>query len=295
MDLQSLQALATLAETLNFRRAAARLNMTQPALSLRLKRLEDELGLRLFDRSRASVALSEVGRQFLPHAQRLLGEASAVRMTAHRIAGGDVGRLRVGYTPVSFFSYVPEVIRRFATARPEVEIDLVELLSNEVEAALVANTVDVGFLHPPVAAGGLSVVPLPGEGFVIALSSHDPLAGEERLRLADLADRDFVLTSRRVGPALFDSILTLCRISGFEPRVRQEVPTSIAVLGLVAAGHGVGLVIGALSSMTRPGVAFVPIDGAAPHLPFALATREGADAPLVRAFVGHVRAAGTCR
>lgn len=289
VEIQSLRAFVTLAETLNFRRAAERLHVTQPALSLRLKRLEDELGFRLLDRSRASVAVSEAGRAFLPHAARVLGEASAAREAADRIAGGDVGRLRIGYTPVSFFGRSPEIVRRFAERRPDVELDLVELLSDEVETALLAHEVDVGFLHPPLSTPGLALTPLPDERYVMALPSGDPLAAEAELRIADLAGRPFVLTSQRVGPAIFSSIVALCREAGFEPRIRQEVPTSIAVLGLVAAGHGVGLVVGSLSCMARPGLVFRRIAGPAPHLPTALAAREAADAPTIAAFVDHVR------
>lgn len=291
MELRALEAFVALTETLNFRRAAERLHVTQPALSLRLKRLEDELGFRLLDRTRASVAVSEAGRAFLPHAARVLGEAAAARETARRIGGGEVGRLRIGYTPVSFFGPSPGIVRRFAEWHPDVELDLVELLSDEVEEALLAHAVDVGFLHPPLTARGLALTPLPEERYVVALPSGDPLAATRELRLGDLAGRPLVLTSRAVGPTVFASILALCREAGFEPRIRQEVPTSIAVLDLVAAGHGIGLVVESLSSMTRPGLVFRPIAGPAPSLPTALATREAADAPTITAFVDHLRRA----
>lgn len=287
MDLQSLRCFSVLAETLNFRQAAQRLHMTQPALSLRLKRLEDELALRLFERSRAGVALSDAGRQFLPHAEQLLRQAARARDSAAQLAAGKAGFLRIGYTPVSFFSYVPEVIRRFALDHPDVEMALVELLSGQVESALSDHEIDVGFLHPPVRTGGLALQELQGEGFVVALAADNPLACKPALTLRDLAEEDFILPSRAIGPTIHDRIIALCQDSGFTPRIRQEVTTSIATLGLVAAGHGVGLVIESLQYVQRPGLAFRPLKGPAPYLPFAVAVRAQGTTASADVFVEH--------
>ena len=288
MDLLSIRAFLAIAETLSFRGAAERLHMSQPALSLRLRRLEDEIGLRLFDRTRASVVLSSAGREFKPHAERLAGEASAVRAAARRIATGEAGVLRIGYTPISMFGAVPELVRRFAHDHPDVTLDLTELLSDGVEDALVADRIDIGFLHPPTSRRGLDLIDLYEERFVIAVSRHDPLAERECLALRDVSDRDFVLTARTVGPALFGRIIALCRQAGFEPRIKQEVPTSVAAIGLVAAGHGVGLVIGSFARIVWPGVAFIPVAGPSPTLPVVAATRGPQRSPTTTAFLRSV-------
>ncbi|MEM9766188.1 MAG: LysR family transcriptional regulator [Pseudomonadota bacterium] len=299
VDLFSLRAVAMLSETLNFREAAARLNMTQPALSVRLKRLEDLLGVMLFERSRRGVELSPAGRSLLPAIHRVLGEASCLEREAQRVAGGTIGRLRIGYTPISFMAAAPLWIRRFATAFPAVELNLVELLSSEVETALVSGEIDLGFLHPPFEEGGLDALALPSERYVIVLPADDPLSQAASLPFSALADRDLVLPARSVGPHLFARILALCEASGFTPRIRQEVPTSTAVLGLVAAGHGAGIVIGACASLARTDLSFVPIEGPAPELPFALAWRDRPLSPLEQHFIDHigeeVRQAGRAR
>ena len=287
MDLQSLRCFSVLAETLNFHRAARRLNMTQPALSLRLKRLEDELDLRLLERSRSSVSLSDAGREFLPHARHLLNQASTAREAAERIAAGQAGHLRIGYTPVSFFGYVPDLIRSYAMTQPDVRISLTELLSDQVEVALTTREIDAGFLHPPVGRRDLQVQDLRSEGFVVALSTENPLARKSALTLKDLAEEDFVLAGRAVGPALYDRITSLCLDSGFVPKIKQEVTTSIAVLGLVAAGSGIGLVITPMTCVARPGLTFRPLEGPAPSLAFAVATRSAGVSPVTQAFVAH--------
>lgn len=289
LDLLSLRAVAVLSETLNFREAAARLNMTQPALTVRLKRLEDLLGVTLFERSRRGVAISPAGLSLMPAIQRVLSEASCLEHEAQRVAEGTRGRLRIGYTPISFMAAAPLWIRRFAAAFPAVGLNLVELLSSEVETALVSGGVDLGFLHPPFEERGLEALALPSERYVIVLPADDPLSQAASLPFGALADRDLVLPARSVGPHLFARILALCEASGFTPRIRQEVPTSNAVLGLVAAGHGAGIVIGACASLARTDLSFVPIEGAAPELPFALAWRSRPLSPLDERFINHIR------
>ncbi|MEM1049230.1 MAG: LysR substrate-binding domain-containing protein [Pseudomonadota bacterium] len=294
MDFLSLKSLLVLSRTLNFRQAAEHLNMTQPALSLRLKRLEDELGFRLFDRNRVHVALSAEGHRFLPHVELLLAQAERTRVQAQRIAQGESGHLGIGFTPVSFFAYVPELIQKFSALNPEIDLTLSEHVSGAVETALTQHDIDVGFLHPPVVATDLDLVALQGETFSVALSTANPLSGKQRLSLADLAQEDFILPRRSIGPALYDRIVALCQAAGFSPRIRQEVTSSVAVLGLVAAGHGTGLVIEAMANMTRPGLCFRPLEGPKPHLPFALATRRDDTSRVVTRFRDYIQAqAGT--
>ena len=149
LDLTSLRAVDSLAKTLNFRETAELLNMTQPALSVRIKRLEDQLGLKLFDRSRTGVALSEAGSFFLPYVRNVLRELDASEHAIRRIKDGTEGQLRLGYTPVSFQNCLPQGIHSFTNRHPGVEVFLEEMLSDEVEKALEAGRIDVGVLHPP--------------------------------------------------------------------------------------------------------------------------------------------------
>lgn len=290
MDLRSLEAFCTLARTLNFRRAADELAMSQPALSVRLARLEDELGMRLFDRSRAGVTLLETGRLFLPHARGLLDRAEATRKAAMEIAAGHSGRLRIGYTPVSFLGSVPKLLRTYANTYPDVRLELTEGLSNAIERGVGEGQLDAGFVHPPVATTGLELLPLPSQRYVLVLPSDHPLANQSRLPLSALADDEFVLVERRIGPAIYDRLIATCVQAGFAPRIRQEVVNSIAVLSLVAAGHGVGFVVGALCNLRRDDIAFVAIDGEVPVLPLALASSPNPASTVLREFSEFVGA-----
>lgn len=275
LDLVSLRAIVELSETRNFRIAAQRLAMTQSALSLRLKRLEDRLGIRLFERSRAGVALSEAGLSFLPYAKRVIGEVAAADQAALRIGIGEEGPLRLGYTPASFFTKLPTVMREFMEARPAIDLMLDERLSKDIEDALISDELDIGILHPPVSVSNLELWPLPAERYVIVVPRDDKLADHKSVPITALAERELVLTSRRIGPVIYSRVLSLCEAAGFTPRIRQEVTNSLAVLSLVAAGYGTGLVIGALARTRTSDLAAVEIDGIAPELPLALAVVRG--------------------
>ena len=288
IDLRSVEAFVVLAETLNFRVAAERMAMSQPALSVRLKRFEDELGMALLVRSRNAVRLSKEGATFQPYAQRLLDQGHGVREIARDIAEGRAGLLRIGYTPVSFYAYVPALIRSHALAHPGVTTRLVECLSSDIERGITSGDLDAGFLHPPIDQPGLTLTPLPSERYVLAMTADDPLSTFERIDVRQLAERDLILVSRCIGPHLHDRIVAACLAAGFSPCIAQEVMTSTGIMGLVAAGHGVGLVIAALAQVGRSDVVFREIDGIALELPFALAARAGESSSIVTCFVRHV-------
>ncbi|MEO0624711.1 MAG: LysR family transcriptional regulator [Pseudomonadota bacterium] len=291
MDLRGLEAFCTLARTLNFRSAAAELGVSQPAFSIRIARLEDELGMRLFDRSRAGVSLLETGRQFLPHASDLLERSIVVRETARSIASGRSARLRVGYTPVSFMGgEVPKLLRDYASLQPEVRIELTEGLSGEIEEAVATGRLDAGFVHPLTSTPGLHVHPISVENYVSVLPGDHPYADRETIRVGDLADEEFILVERNTGPAIYDRIIAMCTQAGFSPRIRQEVVNSIAVIGLVGAGYGVGFVIGSMRKLGRGDVAFIPIEGKSPELPLALAHDPARTSSALDRFIEFVEA-----
>ncbi len=289
MDLRGLEAFCTLARTLNFRSAAAELGVSQPAFSIRIARLEDELGMRLFDRSRAGVSLLETGRQFLPHARDLLERSAVVFETAVSIASGLSGQLRIGYTPVSFIGDVPKLLRDFASLRPDVRLELKEGLSGDIEEGVATGRLDAGFVHPLTAAPNLQFHPISVAPYVNVLPSDHPYADRKSIRVADLAREEFVLVERRTGPFIYDRIIAMCTKAGFSPRIRQEVGNSIAVLGLIGAGHGVGFVIGSMKQLGRDDVAFIPIEGKSPKLPLALACHPAKTSPVLDGFVRFVK------
>lgn len=275
-DVRSLRCFVALAGTGSFSDAARAVHLAQPTLSQRIARLEDLLGFALFDRRPKDTVLTPAGAEFLPHARALLERADGLVATAERIRDGRAGSLRVGYTPLSFFAYVPGLIHAFIEQHPDVRLHLTEHVSNDVEEGVTAGRLDLGFLHPPLHGQPLPMLQLRGERFLAVLRDGHRLAGQETIDFGQLADEPLILTRRSIGPVIFDRLIGAIRAGGVNPRIAHEVANSIAVIGLVAAGQGIGFVIEPMAAVTRPGVVYRPMRGdEVPKLPFALAWNDG--------------------
>lgn len=283
MDARSLECFSEIAARGSFRLAAKTLGLSQPALTARVQRLEDELGFALFERSVRGALLTERGRLFLPYARQSVDALARTRAAVAPIRDGGEGRLRVGYTPIAALSYAPPLVQAFRAAHPRVLLDLKEMTSEPIEAALAEGALDAGILHPPVRAEGLSLQRLRSAGLLVVMPRSDPLATRASADLGELADRAFVLVARRIGPYVFDRIISDCLAAGFHPRIVQEVETSVSVLGMVAAGMGLGLVVAPLAQFKHPDLAFVEPTGLSYRLEFSLAWRNGSGNPQVEA------------
>ena len=265
------------AEHLHFRRAAGQLNMTQPSLSLRIRALEREVGVTLLERDRRSVRLTEAGRAFLDQARVAVRSGTDAIARARGAARGETGGLRFGFTALSAYADMPELVQRFRLARPSVNIELVQGETSSLAASLLSDEIDIALLHPPLAVSGLRVKELPADEMVLALPSTHPLTKHKTVPLRKLAGEPFLLGPRRMGPHLYDQIIIACRTAGFSPNVVQEVASMTTLVGLVAAGSGCGLVPSSLQVIRRPGVTFRRLANSptTPRLSTALAWRDG--------------------
>ncbi|MBO6550228.1 MAG: LysR family transcriptional regulator [Rhizobiales bacterium] len=282
MDYKSLKCFCDLAQSLNFRESSARLNMSQPALSVRIQRLEDELGFLLFHRSATGVSLTKEGDLFLPQAMRSQVQMEHLVEEASQIRRGNVGRLRIAYTPLSFFTRVPELIQKFSSSNPDVEIVLEERLSEDIEEALSLDYIDAGFLHGPLTTDELSFYELQSDEFLAAIPQSNPLAQLDVIPFKKLSEENLILVSETTGPYLFQEIIATCHHHKFTPKIRQQVATSIGVLGLVAAGYGIGFVISSLQDYTFPGLQFRPLKNGFAPLTTGLAIRDAEDNPIIQ-------------
>ena len=275
MNIRSLACFVAVAEDLHFRRAAARLNLTQPALSQRIRALEQEIGVDLFDRDRRRVALTPAGAAFLPPARVAVAQAGVAKAEALRAVRGEVGRLRLGFTPIAFhYGVLPEAVRNYRVRFPDVAIDLAEMTTGSLETALAAGDLDLGVLHPPLAKIGLVTRPLPDQNFVLALPTVHRLAEKDSVAVAELAGEPILMAPRAIGPSIYDRIISLFLAEGVSPRIVQEVTPMTTLTGLVAAGVGMGFVTEGIATVARPGVAFRSVVPEPPSLPMAAAWRE---------------------
>jgi len=274
LDIRSLACFVAVAEDLHFRRAAERMNLTQPSLSQRIRALEMEVGAVLFERDRRGVALTAAGTAFLGPARQAVKHANVAKTQALRAVRGEVGHLRLGFTVIAFYGVLPQAVQAFRAQYPDVQVDLIEMNSPSLEVALAAGEIDLGVLHPPLSTPNLVVRPLPDEPLVLALPATHPLARETTIRVLDLAGEPFLLAPRSIGPSIYDRVIALFQAEGVSPKVIQDVTPMTTLTGLVAAGVGLGFVTEGIAKVARSGVQYRPVVPAPPSLPMAAAWRK---------------------
>jgi len=289
IDLADLRALAILADTLHFGRAAERLHVSQPALSKRIQKIEAQIGGRLLVRGYRDVRLTEAGRLLAARGRELLQDSAELVALSRRAVRGEAGLLRIGFGIASILGFLPKVLLRFRRAHPDVLLQLRDMSTPDQMSALVARALDVGFVRRPVRDDRLVLRPVLDERLVAALGPRSPW--NTRLGLASVAQEPFIIIARGRSASFYDHALSVCAAAGFAPRIVQEASELFTVLSLVRAGLGVSLVPRSAALMRLPGVRFRELVSPKAAWNIALAWhRDASDAPLVRRFVEMVPA-----
>lgn len=243
MELRQLRQFVVLAETMNFRRAAERLNMAQPPLSVSIRKLEDALHTTLFERSTREMRLTAFGRLFLDHARRTLFEADQALRAAQSAAIGEAGSLSIGFVGTATYAALPRLIPAHRAAYPHVQLQLRESTSSEILAQIEQGSMDLGIVRAPVARATDCVLQtIEDDHLVLALHRDHPLAARPCLSLADLQDEPFVTYASTAVPSLHAILSFACQNAGFVPRISQEAVQVQTVISLVDSGLGVALV-----------------------------------------------------
>jgi DNA-binding transcriptional LysR family regulator len=290
MELKTLRYFSVLAEELHFGRAAKRLHISQPPLSVQIMKLERELGVELLHRSQRQVQLSPAGVVFLEHVADILSSVTEAANAARRAARGEIGRLDIAFFLGATYTLLPRILRRFRAENPHVKLVLQDMELPQVLDAVVSGAVDVGFLRPPATDATVATEVLLHEPFVAAVPETHRLAARRQLRLADLAEEAFVMfaPSRSV---LYSQIMQGCREAGFHPNVVQEARRPETLVGLVGAGAGIALVASSVQMRGGTGVMFKKITGPLPMTEIAVAWRRKNPSPLVETFLQTARSA----
>jgi len=293
MDFRQLRQFVVLATELNYRKAAARLHMTQPPLSVAIKRLETEIGADLFERDRLGVRLTVAGGAFLREAKRLLEGADAALQAARDAAEGRMGALRVCAVPSAALNLLPRILPEFTQRFPHIRLRLTSGSTVGILAGLQRGELDAAFLVPPASGvPGITITSLPRERLVLAVPAGHRLAGMTSARLSDLADDALVTLAHSDSPGFAGEIVAACQRAGFHPRVLQESSHALISLPLIAGGLGVAIVPSALRRIAIDNVAYVDLaDVAGEPLTYAMALAAPAQSvnPAVRWFIETAR------
>ena len=277
MELRHLRYFVTVAETLHFRRAAERLGIQQPPLSMQIKQLEEELGTPLFERNRRKVELTDAGRSFLDDARSILATAQASAGRARAAAHGERGRLRLGMiNSAPFHPLILKLLREFRGTYPGVWLTLEESSTPELADRIVSGQLDAALVRPLLdTPPALTDEHLFDEPVLAALPSDHPLARRRTIALEALSLEPWVLFTRQIGSGLYDQILSACHRAGFSPRVTQQASQVTSIVNLVAAGLGVSLVPASMKKIHSQGIAYRPLARDAPLAQMSLVFRRG--------------------
>lgn len=291
MDLRQIRHFIAVAEELHFGRAADRLNMTQPPLSMSIRGLEEALGVPLFRRTKRSVALTPAGAIWLDHARRVLADAEALPAIAQRAARGELGRLRLAFVSTASYSLLPDLIRRFRDAFPDIRVDLREATSDIQLDSLAKGEIDAGIVIPSgegFGPAGLSHRPLKREPLVAVVPADFTFPGAESGRPVPfdrIAAEPLILFPRHVAPAYYDIVADFYARNGEPLHIHQEAIQMQTIIGLVAAGLGVSLVPTSMTELSRTGARYLPLEGAPPQIETCMVWRRTEEQPALQSFL----------
>lgn len=272
MDLRQLHQFVAVAETLNFRAAAERLHMTQPPLSVSIRKLEDEIGAELFVRSTHQVRMSKAGEAVLAHARAALFHADEVARVANSTAHGFSGDLRVGFVGSAENVLLPRLLPRFQKQYPDIVLKFTEQSNTTVIDALERNRLDIGIVRVPLARrSDVRYITVEDDHFVVALPVRHRLAAKDKVSLEDVRDEPFIDYTADEVPGLHALTSVVFEEAGFTPRVAQEAVQVQTVLFLVESGLGWALVPSHWSHRASAAVRFRPLDPVPVHPRIGLA------------------------
>ena len=259
MELHQLRYFLAVARTKNFSRAAEQCHVAQPSLSQQIMKLEDELGERLFERTKREVSLTPAGDLLRVHAERVLQEVELARDGVREFRGLVRGRVVLGVLPTVAPYFLPQRLRAFSSRFPAVEVVVHEDTTDQLAAAVLAKEVDLALVSLPVERVGLAAEEFFDEKLLVALPAGHALAKRPRLTFDDLEREAFILMKE--GHCLSGQALQFCRINGFAPQISFRSAQIETVLALVAKGWGVSVVPEMACTRPMRGVRFRTLAG----------------------------------
>jgi DNA-binding transcriptional LysR family regulator len=289
MELRHLRYFVAVAEELNFRRAAERLHLAQPALSAQVKNLEDELGVKLFQRTTRSVLLTQGGKLFLDDARVVLAAAVQAEQRARRAGAGLAGTLRVGMIAPIANAWLAGKLRPFRQKFPGVQLSLFDLTSTEQLRRLRTGELDAGLLRPPVGFPELAHELVEESWQVLAFPAGHRLAKVRKLKWKDFDGEGLVMMHPGVQHGYYDAFLAACAKDGAKPFPAQYANDVQTKMWLISAGFGIAPTTATLRKVKRPGLLFRPLPPGLPRVQTVLTWRRDDDSPVLKKFIEHFR------
>lgn len=261
VELRQIRQFIAVAETLNFRQAAEKLAVSQPALSRGIQQLEERLGVRLLERNNRMVKITAAGTVFLKGCSQLLAELESTICKTQKINSGDIGCLTIGYTDFAITGILPSLLDNFRRQHPDIAIELAYGSTQEQLKELATRKIDMAFLTGPINNADLVHWPVQVDRFVAVLSERHRLAGRTEVDICELVDEYFVVGVMTRWRDFRRHLDALCLQAGFQPDIVQEAYNSEGIFGLVSANIGITIHLECAVNYKRAGVVMLPLTG----------------------------------
>ena len=255
-ELSQLRCFVAAAEELHFGRAAQRLNMTQSPLSRQIQLLERILDVTLLERTSRQVSLTPAGRVFLIEARRIVRLSESAALSARRVAKGDAGRVAIGFTAVSGYNLVPQIVAQARASLPNIDLELREMVTTDQVDALLTGLIDIGFVRPPLDRHEFDTACVQVEPLVVALPAGDPRQAKAVLELGDFDGLPLIMYARQGAGYFHQMLVGLFEGAGASPQYVQHVTQIHSMLGLVHAGLAAAIVPESASGLHMNDVQF---------------------------------------
>jgi DNA-binding transcriptional LysR family regulator len=297
MELRHLRYFVAVAEELHFRRAAERLHVAQPALSEQVRKLENELGVQLFERTQRKVSLTHAGAAMLDEARRVLRQAAVAVQAARDADERQTRNLRIGYLPDIMPACVPRALQRLAANAPNLRSRLEPGPATHLIEAVKDGNLDAAIVAHPAPTNGLRVTTLGTQGTVAALPVGHANALDRAIDLGRLAPSRILVPPRQSNSAFHNAIVSTCHETGISPTLIEiEEPHLEHLLLAVAAGTGMALLPEAAAErFATPGIRFVPLEGVQPSCETVVVSRRDSDSLATQSFLRAVTSAAKRR
>lgn len=280
--MRQLMLFAAVTQEQSLRRAAKRLNMSVPPLSAQLDELEATLKLKLLERTRRGIRLTEQGKALLPMVNTFIAQAEVLEFSVKRLRGETQAVVTVGANAEAMMFFIPELKKRLTVYAPGISLFVKELDSCEVEEQLADGTVSVAIaFFDSVSDPRLSMIPLKREKPIVLLNKDHYLCARQEIYARDLSREEFVFARRAVSPSLFDGLIKFCRDQGgFIPKVVHEVESSPRQMGFVSCGQGIAFLPESFKNWVPESIVAKEITDAVPLLPLSAAWNSERSAPM---------------
>ena len=285
MELRHLRYFITVAEELNFSKAALRLYTAQPSLSQQIKDLEDDVGVRLLNRTKRKVELTEEGAVFLEQARLTLAQADKAVAMARQVSQAKQQLLRIGFVPVAEMKIFPYVLPNLRVQNPDLKIDLLSLNNVDQIRGIKKGELDISFTRDNFQSDEIESKFVLREPLIFILPKEHPLAKYERIPVQALDGIDFIIPSDEQSKMLHDAILNFAKDHGIEFNIVQKADNILFNINSIGIGLGCTILPGYIATLTMNNTVIRPLDVELPSLDLFVSYRKNSNSTAVQKFM----------